>query len=204
MIFQHTWQQVLDGSKTHLRRLVKPGDRLFDDTISLGISPDHPLYIPTRVGAWMKHPKEFPFRLKYECGRTYAVQPGRTEKGIARIRITGIRRERVQDITEADAEAEGCEPLPCDYCGGYGWREDVGMDEDPENPGYPIPVLIQVQCSACGGYGQYAPASYMFEGLWNDIHTAPGTTWADNPEVWVLEFEIARAADDTAAPDAEE
>ena len=114
MIFQHTWQQVLDGSKTHLRRLVKPGDRLFDDTISLGISPDHPLYIPTRVGAWMKHPKEFPFRLKYECGRTYAVQPGRTEKGIARIRITGIRRERVQDITEEQAIAEG---IPVDADG---------------------------------------------------------------------------------------
>ena len=42
----------------------------------------------------------------YRIGQEIAIQPGRGQKSIGRIRITEIRLERLQDITEADARAE--------------------------------------------------------------------------------------------------
>ena len=45
--------------------------------------------------------------LKWAVGYVYAVRPGRGQKAVGRIRITNIRREHVQDISEADAIAEG-------------------------------------------------------------------------------------------------
>lgn len=36
----------------------------------------------------------------------------------------------------------------------------------------------------------YACPIKPFARLWNDIHTAPGTRWKDNPQVFVLTFEL--------------
>lgn len=88
MIFQHTWQSVIDGTKTQTRRIVKPGGWLTDSGFAV-MRNDKPLY---------------------EIGRAYAVMPARGVKGIrkvADIKITGIRREDVRQISEADAIAEG-------------------------------------------------------------------------------------------------
>ena len=191
MIFQHTWQQVLDGTKTQTRRLVKPGEEL-------------ETYWSDRQNCMITQVSTSPGRVKWRVGNTYTVVPKRGHPAIwigvdgtpfdspmaeylqkadgvdairatwgkmvkawlrdhgyreARIRITGIRSERLQDITEEDAEAEG-----------------VGA------------ISFEVD------YEEYQSYVYAYEELWSDIHTAPGTTWADNPEVWVLEFELARGA----------
>lgn len=44
---------------------------------------------------------------RYCPGRTYAVQPGRGKKGVARIKVHSIRREKWADISTYDAAAEG-------------------------------------------------------------------------------------------------
>jgi hypothetical protein len=44
---------------------------------------------------------------RYRTDRTYAVQPGRTKRGVARVRVTDVRRERLSQITEDDACREG-------------------------------------------------------------------------------------------------
>ena len=44
---------------------------------------------------------------RYKVGRTYAVQPGRTKAGVARIRILSARKERLGLVTDEDAEREG-------------------------------------------------------------------------------------------------
>lgn len=95
MIFQHTWQQVLDGAKTQTRRRVKPTHGecyLYDDYTGepLGI-----LAVGTDK-SWL-----------YACGKTYAVQPGRGKHAVGRIRITGLRREDVRTISDDDVKAEG-------------------------------------------------------------------------------------------------
>lgn len=46
-------------------------------------------------------------RLLWELGKTYAIQPGRAKKAIARFRLLAIRLQRLQAITYQDAREEG-------------------------------------------------------------------------------------------------
>lgn len=136
MIFQYTWQQILGGQKTQTRRLAKDNEDMFDLFSALTV-----MRIDESNGkCWVK----------WQAGRTYAVQPGRNEKAVARIRLVDICQEQLQDITAEDALAEG-----------------IGPD------------LTDTDRIAA------------FAALWDRIHTKPGTRWDDNPEVWVLEFELA-------------
>lgn len=87
MIFQHTWKLILDGKKTQTRRLVTP-----NTGFTAHAEGAHVTY--TSAG-------------RYEVGKTYAVQPGRGQKAVGRIRIARIGREDVRDISDADVAAEG-------------------------------------------------------------------------------------------------
>jgi hypothetical protein len=86
MIFAHTLNLVLSGCKSQTRRLVKAGETL----------------TPDQQFIYMKGKRSV-----YQVNKTYAVQPGRGKKAVARIRITGLRRERLEDISTKDARAEG-------------------------------------------------------------------------------------------------
>jgi len=85
MIFQQTYQLILEDKKTATRRLVNPNDRLLDN--------------PKRV--------EANGRIKWQVGRTYALQPGRGQKAVGRIRITDIHKQPLGQMTIEDAVAEG-------------------------------------------------------------------------------------------------
>ena len=74
------------------------------------------------------------------------------------LEITGVRVERVQDISEEDAREEGLSHDPC------GWFV----------PGVP----------ATGA----KTASEAFSQLWSSIYNAHGFGWTSNPWVWVIEF----------------
>jgi hypothetical protein len=87
MIFAHTLEQVLCGEKWQTRRLVKANEQ-FIQTESL-----------IRVEAGK--------RTVYQVGKTYAVQPNRGKKSVARILLTGLRKEVVDAISTNDALAEG-------------------------------------------------------------------------------------------------
>lgn len=78
------------------------------------------------------------------------------------LEVTGVRVERLQDISEEDARAEGVEPFDT------GWH-----DYTPERPGEPT--------GAC-----FAEARDSFASLWCSIHGPD--SWAANPWVWVIEF----------------
>ena len=85
MIFQQTYQLILDDKKTATRRLINPNDRLLDN--------------PKRV--------EVNGRIKWQVGRTYALQPGRGQKAVGRIKITDINKQPLGQMTIEDAVAEG-------------------------------------------------------------------------------------------------
>jgi uncharacterized protein YhfF len=85
MIFQQTYQLILDNKKTATRRLVNPNDRLLDN--------------PKRV--------ETNGRTKWQVGRSYAIQPGRGQTAVGRIRITDINKQPLGQMTTEDAVAEG-------------------------------------------------------------------------------------------------
>lgn len=94
MIFQKTIKQVLDHTKTQTRRLVQPGDWGCSENLN------SPLYSAVfRNG-----------RLLYKVGKIYAAQPGRGQPAAGRIRLKSIRKERVNEIGEADCFDEGAVP----------------------------------------------------------------------------------------------
>lgn len=116
MIFQATYQQVLDGTKTQTRRPVKPGDKA--EPFIRGSLPDRDRIYRVRDASG---------RIKYEVGKTYAIQPGRGKKAIGRtLPIREIRRERVQDISDRDLRAEG---MGTDYRDGEGYLHILGYFE---------------------------------------------------------------------------
>ena len=79
--------------------------------------------------------------------------------------ITNIRVERVQDITEEDARAEGIIDGGCLNCG----------ESEPCNCGNPLP-----------------DARDLFIYLWDFIY-ADKYPWYSNPWVWVIEFRRVKA-----------
>jgi hypothetical protein len=76
------------------------------------------------------------------------------------LEITGVRVERLQDISEADAVAEGVTPKWEPGCSGR---------------------LME----ALGGFS-FRPAASAYADLWESIN-GPGS-WEANPWVWVVEF----------------
>ena len=102
-------------------------------------------------------------RLKWEVGRTYAVQPGRGKPSRGRILLNRIRREQVQDITVEDIQSEGIEP------GDENWfREDAAK-----------------WIYRHDDYAYYK----IFKFIWNSLNQARGYGWDRNPSVWVLCFQ---------------
>lgn len=100
------------------------------------------------------------------------------------LEITGIRVERLQEITECDAEKEGMPggmpgeypiaPVYCPECRGEG---NIGSCH-PVSLGY-----IEIDCPYCD------TAKKKFKNLWDSINgRKPGKAWNDNPWVWVVEF----------------
>ena len=89
MLFQHTLDLVLSGRKTKTSRLV---------------SPDHAAEVDANGGITTVLVNG---REKYRVGKTYAVQPARGKPAVARIRLTGIERKQVSEISAEEAAAEG-------------------------------------------------------------------------------------------------
>lgn len=84
------------------------------------------------------------------------------------LEVTGVRVERLRDISEADARAEGC---PCYVCG----RTMDGLSEDD-----------------CHCFHRMAGVS-DYRLLWESIN-GPGS-WDANPWVWVIAFRRLPAGD---------
>lgn len=102
----------------------------------------------------------------FDTGRPFPWKPSiHMPKAAARIflRVTNVRVEQVQDISEADATAEGIIGAPC-----------------PNHS--PI-------CPDCMGTGWAEPPTVDFMFFWDSINAKRGHSWASNPWVWVIEFE---------------
>jgi hypothetical protein len=96
------------------------------------------------------------------------------------LEVRDIKVERVQDITEEDASAEGVpgaddypiSEIYCPTCRGEGTHGALG----PEL-GY-----MEVNCAECETYRD------RFKNLWNAINEPRGYGWNKNPWVWVVKF----------------
>lgn len=83
------------------------------------------------------------------------------------LEITKVRVERIQDITEGDAEAEGTNP-PIKNGNNINAISTFSLD----NP-KPYPLAIA-----------------RFRALWDKINTQRGYSWESNPWVWVISFKV--------------
>lgn len=100
------------------------------------------------------------------------------------LKVTDVRVERLQEITEDGAEAEGMpdsldypvDKAYCPLCKGEGIIGTV----DVHSLGH-----MDVDCPYCDSYRK------RFENLWNSINqkSLDSYGWDANPWVWVIEFE---------------
>ena len=185
---------LLDGRKTQTRRIAKPvrhpdlGNVYSPGALVLEHEPQHVINracpygqpgdriyvretfarVPTVCGG-----DELVFAADYQDGsdKTAGVKytPSiHMPKELARIwlEVTGVRVERLQDITEEDAKAEGIERTE-DFFGCPCWRDY----SEPEGP----------DASVCPD----DPIG-SFHTLWEST----GGDWAANPWVWVIDFRV--------------
>lgn len=99
------------------------------------------------------------------------------------LEITGVRVERLQDISDSEAVAEGVESPSaeredhdrsiCPTCGGTGLHLALG-----QNLG-----VTEVDCRECDTHAK------RYRHLWESINGAG--SWDANPWVWVVEFKRA-------------
>jgi hypothetical protein len=149
----------------------RPGDRLwvretFLDTRAMtGGLDDGPRMVPAYYRADDMHPYDAERMAKYGKKWTPSIHMPRWASRIT-LEITGVRVERLQEISEVDARAEGVDLLRVD--GHEMWRDYSVADEDNEGHGY---------CYT-------AVESYIT--LWESIN-GPGS-WDANPWVWVINF----------------
>ncbi|KQM63308.1 hypothetical protein ASE75_12640 [Sphingomonas sp. Leaf17] len=79
--------------------------------------------------------------------------------------VQTVRHQHLQDMTTDDFRAEGIRPV----FGGWRWCLPK-----------PLP-------------GWHPTAAAAFAAYWDTTHAAPGTRWADNPRILVLNVSVAKA-----------
>lgn len=183
---------LLAGTKTQTRRVIEPvtgpiqeGDIIVswpaDAPVRKGLTFRPRFAVGDRLWVketWRTHrswddhkPSDVPrSRLWYEADRDNCDQHGKARPSIFMPRwasrltltVTDVRVERLQDISEADAIAEGIEPSALS-----GHWKDYGPD--------PLPWASPVE---------------SYRSLWKSLHTKPDHLWADNPWVCALSFDV--------------
>lgn len=177
---------IFEGRKTQTRRVVKP-QPIFDSKPDAWDcpygQPGDLLWVRETWAAAGQHddraPRDITTRMvrdvwyqAQEADRRPNFMRGRWRPSIhmprwasrLTLKVTGIRVERVQDITSADALAEGMTATT------LAGRTCV-LDGKPS-----------------GNFAWTAP-DYAFGVIWNDINEKRGYGWKTNPWVWVVEFE---------------
>lgn len=167
-------QAILDGRKTQTRRILKDGTPLgnFKETI------EHCRYGKPGGGLWVRETVGRVSFMGTYLYKTDPIEPGEIvkwrpsihmPKAACRIflEITSITIERIQDISEGDAIAEGIEYIVSPMVSGY--RD------------YLTEKLRGIKSAIVGSPRE------SYKSLWQSINGEQ--SWGDNPWVWVIEFQ---------------
>jgi len=114
------------------------------------------------------------------------------------LKILDVHVQRVQDITETDAEAEGFARWLSEHCW-EGWSRNPdgsrsfyshGAGHDPDNPAPPQPGMKGAERIV-----KWTSAKESFAVTWDSLNAKRGYGWAANPWVWAISFEQQPAGD---------
>jgi len=189
-----------EGDEGYVSPYGRPGD-----TLLLAEPVKFSSYnLDTRVATGIYLDDEEPFRVesayivKKLCmrKRPFAVTSARfMYKALARTRfvITDVRAERLQEITEEDALAEGVDPL-------FSYDEIHSPRYHAELDLRPMPYQNYLWHGRRGITGKqvdawdyqfssYKTAVGSFSSLWESIYGTLGYGWKADPFVWVYSFE---------------
>ncbi len=105
------------------------------------------------------------------------------------LKITDIRVERVQDISEEDAKAEGVHDDDFYLEGEHDWNlcPKCGGTKLYNGFGESLGVIPDLDCYECDTYKK------RFKHLWNSLDKKGEHSWESNPWIWVIEFELIKA-----------
>jgi hypothetical protein len=170
-------QAILEGRKTMTRRVIKQNSTALNwlnagFTLEFICNEGNEAIRPYNVGdiLWVRETFEnYQGAYNYKAGK-YGLLGEKWKPSIfmpkeaARIflRVADVRIEKLQDISEEDAIAEGIETE----------KEDVPV----------IPYKDYL-----GKYNYYSNPINSFKSLWEFINGEQ--SWEDNPYVWVISFE---------------
>lgn len=170
---------ILDGRKTQTRRVLKPpmmrvpyapGDTLWvRETFATHFMAENRIYPKGQGHAWGSpiYGATYGAALNPQCEGFSPWRPSiHMPRWASRItlRVTDVRVQRVQEISEGDVYAEGA--ITDEW---LEWREDAG------NVGLPEGSRIQSERD-------------VFQNLWNSLHGIE-TCWDANPWVAAITFE---------------
>jgi hypothetical protein len=190
---------IMDGIKTQTRRVVKPqpdeyaamqGDQcmlVHDSSPDMHNSeliacpygkPGDQLWVKetvwvdadTKEFKWYAHQRIFKVDRVRDNARLWPSIHMKRAWSRIQLEITGVRVERLQDISEDDAKAEGVESDHTEFEMIY-WVEGV--------TGYKLSERYA------------ASAKEAYQRLWESIN-GPGS-WDANPWVWVVEFKVVKS-----------
>lgn len=141
----------------------RPGDRLWVRETFAKIDGQTQPWIETDYRATYKHGDRLGDTMGIKKRWTPAIHMPRAASRIT-LEVTDVRVERLQDITEADAIAEGVSPAQ--YLRG---DDDVMASICTDKLGVPFPI-----------------SRYVL--LWDSLNGTPPNNWNSNPWVWAITF----------------
>ncbi len=113
------------------------------------------------------------------------------------LEVTGVRLERVQDITDADVKSEGLVAVEGDGGAagpGFKWQ-GTGYHGAGFNASGAMTFHVPAKNGRCAcRVGGCSPAQCAYRELWDSLNAKRGHGWDTNPWVWVIEFQRADVA----------
>ena len=179
MIFQHTIDKVLSGEKTQTRRLFKAGDYGWMCGYSNEINPS-----TGRTGfiySSVSNQQSEKIINRWQVGKTYAIQPGRSMKAVGRIEIVSIRCQDVRNISAKDAYAEGFAGK-IDFLATWAGMHDKSLG---------LKIVDPAVAFFGGHYAVKGAIDFM--GL-DEALGAIAIRPAKRYQAWVLEFKLVKAS----------
>jgi hypothetical protein len=108
------------------------------------------------------------------------------------LEITDVRVEKLQDISEEDAKAEGVNSdsgLECSDCDWLGWEESPGVKRVGPDEDWTFP------CPKCGAPTAHHPLDEQnrmeYRKLWDSIN-GKSHPWSQNSFVWAISFKVVK------------